>query len=282
MKVSKVSTVDVTAGGTYNVSIFSSNEMVYVKGSATLAANLIISPVVPPMGLSDGTRVSILYNGTGITFGGFTSTVFGLAIPDAIKNQKLQIDAYYNGVAWDVFIGSDYDALVAAISNFDVIFTDANDAADSTANAVGSQLLRSHDFDNPIEATGDKVLITVTGTINSATDVDLKFTLNNGSFITILTNMSGAAPAPAITTNGDFIYTCEIVCSDFASGNYKRYVRLEQDGVLPYIDTTTNVAVNLCGSTVTKFILDVYATENTPVGGEVTIYGVTVESRKKL
>ena len=94
-------------GGTLSLPADSSYELYRLTGTATLSGNWTIQASGTPI---SGQVYNILYTAN-LVLGSNTLTIFGTSITSDLATQKLNINCYYNGSAWEVKVNPDFSSV---------------------------------------------------------------------------------------------------------------------------------------------------------------------------
>jgi len=86
-------------------------------GSISLANNIVISPTGTPL---EGMTYSFKYAG-GVTLNGFNVTIFGVNLTEAQAEVEIDIECFYDGSAWIVFISTDNQSGVSGINGSEIV-----------------------------------------------------------------------------------------------------------------------------------------------------------------
>lgn len=269
MKLKKVKNLNITAGGTYTVDVFSANDYIYlVSGGVTLSSNLVIAHNPPSMGLQNGLQFDIFYDGTLITFGSYTCTVFGTLMPSDLRNKKVLITVYSDGSTYKVIFNSDFSTILSLINNNNIVYHDGTTGTSSTTGIVGAESLRSFSFSNPCNSAGDRLIVKMGGTFSSANTKGILITINDGTNTRSIFNSN-------TTDQNSFIVEIELICTDYSNGYYKLMGRRDTNTNTYILSLGNQTATPILFNAAT-FTIDVYGTEFTPSGGQISIHSLSV------
>jgi len=90
----------IVGGGTENIPVRNPYEGILLLGSGTLTSSWTIQSTGTPR---KGHHEHIMYRAT-LTFSGNTLTIFGKAIPAVLEGKPFDVDAVYDGAAWQVSV----------------------------------------------------------------------------------------------------------------------------------------------------------------------------------
>lgn len=265
----------VGAGATHTLPVGDPYTVYNIKSSGTVTLT-VVNNIVTSGTLLDGLKYMFHYTADVSTASTAGVTIFGEAIPTEYLDNELWIEAYYNGTAWEIVVNPDFSepAIIPAssiIGGTQNVLDTHHVTPISTANVAGYQLLATLAIPaNTITQSGEGFSLKLWGTTttNPAELKNIKVsTLTGATTIDLFTNSN------VEDLIGTFEVNVTMIITNIGTG------AVAPTGTLVAIGSSGNTDSKQDGyaytgydSTVAQYV-QIYAREQTPSGGQITLRG---------
>lgn len=265
--VAKIKDLIISSGGSYTIESLSNYKEANITFSVgSIASNLSINPAVNAIGTIKGLRFTIHYDGSFVAFGNFTVTIFGTVMNNNLRDKKLLIDLYYDGMNWRATFTPSFETISSILKLNNVIYNDFSNYI--SANTGAPQTLTTFNIPKSLFKVGDHYRIKVSGDYNTTNLKNLRIILSDGVNSTDLINRNVSF------NNKPFNLSAIIYCTDFVNGFWQREEVHLANTELPII-RGDNGSPSLDFST--NWTCSIIATEFTPTGNQISIKKIIVE-----
>lgn len=272
--LAKIKDIIISSGGNYTIETLSNYQELNMSYSAfVINSNVVLNPATNIIGTVKGLTFKIHYDGSLVTFNNSTVSIFGTTMNNNLRNQKLIIDLFYDGLNWIVIFTPSYNTIVGLLNSSNIVYSYHNGLA--TLNSAGPQTLLSFTLPKSLFQAGDRYIFKISGRYNGATSKGIEIAVNDGTTNFNVWNQS------VTFNNKDFYIESTFICTNFSSaGSYStfqsqlstfEYPNIISSGSasFPPIDFTTNWTISIIGR------------EFTPTGNQINIHNITVEKLLK-